>query len=284
MSAPATPEPASFPARLHVLLARDAPIGVVLRRGPSKQACAILWNRDDDSFRTGQWIKGRIYERRADLSPDGRLMIYFAMNGRWSSETGGSWTAISQPPWLKAIALYAKGDCWEGGGLFLDRRRYWLNDRYFNPTKTRLQSSLVTRDEAYSPPQQFGAECTSVYYPRLLRDGWTLVERRKFAQWDEIAVFDKPLAKGWWLRKLAHEQIGAPPGRGCYWDEHELHGPDGVIAQPDWEWADLDGSDLVWTQRGRLHRARFDARGMRGEGRVLHDFNAMTFEPVAAPY
>jgi cytochrome bd-type quinol oxidase subunit 2 len=29
----------------------------------------------------GQWLKGRIYERRSDLSPDGKHLIYFAMNG-----------------------------------------------------------------------------------------------------------------------------------------------------------------------------------------------------------
>ena len=42
------------------------------------------------------------------------------MNGHWGSETGGSWTAISKAPYLKALTLYGKGDCWNGGGLFAD--------------------------------------------------------------------------------------------------------------------------------------------------------------------
>jgi hypothetical protein len=58
-----------FAARIHVLLATDAPLGVVIRRGPAKQVCTVLWDRKTDEFRVGQWLKGRIYERRSDISP-----------------------------------------------------------------------------------------------------------------------------------------------------------------------------------------------------------------------
>src|SRR6185503_15210218 len=80
-----------FPARLHVLLARDVPVGVVIRRGPAKSVCTPLWARERDRFPPGQWIRGPIYERRCDLSPNGHYFIYFAMNGRWKSKTRGSW-------------------------------------------------------------------------------------------------------------------------------------------------------------------------------------------------
>src|SRR5689334_22184837 len=108
--------PKAFPPRLHVILARESSLAVVIRRGPSKSVCTFLWDRSEDSFRLGQWMRGRIYERRCDLSPDGKYLIYFAMNGKWESETKGSWTAISRNPYLKAVTLYAKGDCWNGGG------------------------------------------------------------------------------------------------------------------------------------------------------------------------
>ncbi|MGL5942167.1 MAG: hypothetical protein ACRC2S_17700 [Waterburya sp.] len=42
------------------------------------------------------------------------------MNGKWQSEAKGAWTAIARVAWLKAIELLPKGDCWHGGGLFLD--------------------------------------------------------------------------------------------------------------------------------------------------------------------
>ncbi len=117
-----------FPARVHVLLARDKPTGVVIRRGPSKRVCTLLWDRRSDQFQIGQWLNGKIYERRSDLSPDGKHLIYFAMNGRWHTQAQGSWTAISRAPYLKAIAMCPKGDCWNGGGLFTGKTSYWLND------------------------------------------------------------------------------------------------------------------------------------------------------------
>jgi hypothetical protein len=36
------------PARLHVILAREAPLAVAIRRGPAKQVCTVLWNRRTD--------------------------------------------------------------------------------------------------------------------------------------------------------------------------------------------------------------------------------------------
>ncbi|MFN7997407.1 MAG: hypothetical protein U0Q18_27570 [Bryobacteraceae bacterium] len=66
----------SFPARLHVLLAPKAPNAVAFRRGPANAVCTVGWNRKTDEFHVGQWLRGRIYERRADLSPYGRHLIY----------------------------------------------------------------------------------------------------------------------------------------------------------------------------------------------------------------
>src|SRR5262249_44616225 len=72
------------PCRLHVLLAREAPVAVILRRGPSAWYQVILWRTDRDTFEDGAWFKGRLYEERCDLSPDGELLLYFALQGsRW---------------------------------------------------------------------------------------------------------------------------------------------------------------------------------------------------------
>jgi hypothetical protein len=273
---------AAFPPRLHVLLARKSDIAVVLRRGPSKSVCSILWHRRDDSFELGQWMRGRIYERRADLSPDGRHLIYFAMNGHWRSATGGSWTAISRAPWLHAIMLAGKGDCWHGGGLFVDDRTYWLNDGYGH--RSMRDTTAVARDTAYRPSAYFGGECPGVYYPRLIRDGWTLVDEIRNGRSDNCTVFEKQCG-AWTLRKLAHEQVGAPPGKGCYWDEHELENvrKHARLVFPDWEWADVDRGTLVFAEHGRLSRAHLDKKGLV-DPRVLHDFTDMKFEAIAAPY
>src|SRR5215831_3128624 len=242
----------SFPARLHAILARNATTGVVFRRGPSHQVATFLWDRNGDRFTLGQWMKGKIYERRSDLSPDGRHLIYFAMNGRWKSTVRGSWTAVSRTPYLKAVTLYAKGDCWEGGGLFLGNTTYWLNDRYFSKESIRQQSSKVTRVQNYWPEKRYGSEDAGVYYVRLQRDGWQLVGERGH-RLDSATIFEKHLASGITLRKIAHEQIDAPPGKGCYWDEHVVIDAKGREKKyADWEWAEIDGHRIVFCTAGSL--------------------------------
>ena len=154
------------PPRLYVLLASEAPVGVVLRRGPTKLVQIFMWNRDTDNFTEGQWFKGRIYGDRSDVSPDGRHMIYFAMGGlAWPiPETGWTWTAICELPSLKAKALWGQGDTWGGGGMFLSNDTFWLDaDR--NTFLIRDDSGL--RRETYGPKLP--------YRSRGEREGWVLV-------------------------------------------------------------------------------------------------------------
>lgn len=274
---------AKFAARVHCLLAPEAPLGVIIRRGPSKQVCTVLWNRQRDEFQIGQWLKGRIYERRCDLSPDGKYLIYFAMSGRWRSEAKGSWSAISRAPYLKALAVFPKGDCWHGGGLFTSKKSYWLNDGYGH--SVLRDTNEIKRDLQFHPSGNFGAECLSVYYPRLLRDGWQLLERIKMSDLERLDIFEKTLNEGWILRKLAHAEVGAPPGKGCYWDEHELiHAARGrKVRCPDWEWADIDNKRLVWATGGKLFAGEMKSAGIFNETEIF-DFNDMAFEAIEAPY
>lgn len=276
-----------FPARIHILLARDEPLGLVIRRGPSKQVATILWNRSQDKFKLGQWLKGKIYERRSDLSTDGKYFIYFAMNGHWQGEAKGSWTAISRAPYLKALAIFPKGDCWNGGGLWTKKRgnknHYWLNDGYGH--YALRNTTEVLPDKHFQPAEHFNNECLGVYYPRLLRDGWKLIERINTARWHHRDIFEKPLRRGWLLRKIAHAQTSPPEGKGCYWDEHELIHPqsDTEIKYPNWEWAEPDERRLVWATEGKLFCGNITSKGINNEQK-LYDFNSMEFEPIAAPY
>lgn len=273
---------ARFAARIHVLLASDTPVGLVIRRGPSKSVATLLWNRRTDQFQLGQWLKGRIYERRSDLSPDGKYFLYFAMNGKWRTEARGAWTAISQAPFLKALALFPKGDCWHGGGLWTGARQYWLNDG-FGHTVLR-DTRLVRRDLKWRPLENYGGECPGVYYLRLIRDGWTMKATVRVGKWKDQFIFEKPCAGGWVLRKIAHAEVGAPPGKGCYWDEHELIPSSGAsLACPHWEWAEWDGKRLVWAAEGRLEAARLTTRGVVDKV-TLFDFNELEFAPIEAPY
>lgn len=86
-------EPPEPSVRLYVIQARESSSAVVFRRGPSKHVQLVKWNTDTDEFEEGQWFKGRIYERRCDLSPNGRFLVYFAANYK---EPFLSWTAVSK--------------------------------------------------------------------------------------------------------------------------------------------------------------------------------------------
>src|SRR5262249_39683455 len=60
-------------------------------------------------FYEGQWFNGRIYERRCDLSPSGKRLIYFAASYK---APYAIWTAVSRLPFLTAVTLWPKGDGW----------------------------------------------------------------------------------------------------------------------------------------------------------------------------
>jgi hypothetical protein len=114
---------------MFVLLARNAAIGVILRRGPSKWWRVTLWDTRRDRFEGGQWFRGRIYPHKCDLSPDGKLLIYFAGKFRPRDVEKGyhyTWTAVSRPPYMAALALWPIGDTWGGHGVFLDDRTLLL--------------------------------------------------------------------------------------------------------------------------------------------------------------
>jgi hypothetical protein len=57
-----------FPARLHVLLASKAPIGVVFRRGPASAVCTVGWNRETNQFELGQWLWTDLRTSRRSVS------------------------------------------------------------------------------------------------------------------------------------------------------------------------------------------------------------------------
>lgn len=272
-----------IPARLHILLARESSAAVVIRRGPSRHTAIIGWDRKTDQFTTGQWMYGRIYERRCDLSPDGQHFVYFAMNGRWGSSAKGAWTAISRAPYLKALTLYAKGDCWNGGGLFLSSREYWLNGG--SGHELQLEDARLHQIEKYPWHESYGGECPGVYYVRLQRDGWKMKHTALNSAGYNIVQFEKRVNAHWQLRKMAHAAVHQLPGKGCYFDEHALWNSrtEETIACPNWEWAEVDRNRLLWAQNGKLFAGQLGKKEL-SDVKELRDFNALKFEKLKAPY
>lgn len=109
--------------KLFVIPAKDAPVAAILRRGPSKWYHVIQWDTRRDVFSSGAWFKGRIYEEKCDVSPDGRLFLYFVLKGsRSRTDFTHAWTAVSRLPWLHALVLWPQGTTYGGGGRFIDNR------------------------------------------------------------------------------------------------------------------------------------------------------------------
>jgi hypothetical protein len=272
-----------FPARLHVLIARNAPNALVLRRGPATDVCTFLWNRRDDTITKGQWLRKRIYERRCDLAPDGKHWIYFTMDGRWDGEARGAWTAVARAPWLKALALLPKGDCWQGGGLFLDNQHYWVNGGACH--ERRQHTREVSEDRQYTPAAWYGGECLTVYYNRLQRDGWILTSLQSKRHPQLLTVFEKALPKGWTLQKICNSGVHRRQGKGVYWDEHALVSDEGeFIPFAEWEWADWVDGHLVYAESGCLYRRRLLTARLLHDPELIHDFNPYRFEERIAPY
>lgn len=247
------------PARLHVILAREAPLALVIRRGPAKQVCTVLWNRRTDEFAPGQWLKGRIYEDRCDLSPDGRYFIYFAF-GVQPERQYKAWTAVSRAPQLKAIALYSKGSTWGGGGLFTGPRTYWLDSEHV----CVLDTTEVRRDVRDVWPQ--------IWHDHWAAAGWQFREELD-AVGERVRLREKELPRGWVLRL-----------RPCSGYELEHARSRARWPFPGVTWAEWDRNRLVWAEKGCLFTAGLDQEKGVGAPKLLHDFNAMKFEARAAPY
>lgn len=322
--------PESVPARLHVILAREAPKAVVFRRGPTGQVCTLGWDLTSDAFTMGQWLKGRIYEYRSDLSPDGEHLIYFATDFRrpdtirdyvdkLREETFGprpgeydgyakqvqeirlghegeierfaasqeasspSWTAISRAPYLKALDLWFNGTAWNGGGLFMDGKRVWLNTPAPGITVPYCARSGSGLDASPDFPFEtsFGGECPGVYCHRLVRDGW--IEKH---QAENSIVYEKPLAFGWALQKLFVSGRPGSDGYGCYWERHRIINPGRrlKIDGSGWRWADFDAprNRILYAKNGAVYA--LPVAPDFGAPVMLRNFNNMKFEAVKAPY
>ena len=240
------------PPRLALLRASRRPVGLVFRRGPSKWVEAIRWDFRTDAFDRGHWFHGRIYERRSDLSPDGEFLVYFASQfNRESikpeSDYTYAWTAVSRAPWLTALALWPKGDCWWGGGLFTDTRALWLNHKPEEATphpKHRPKGLRITAN-----PEAAG-EDEPIYRKRLERDGW--IQRREWeVEWVDLRHGYRTNVPEERVKRVAPSPLAIVLTRRLdnlkYREHFRVEGTEGDLALPpgplDW---------LDWDPRGRL--------------------------------
>lgn len=287
----------SASTRLYCILARNAPVGVIFRRGPSKHVCLIKWDLKNDTFETGQWFKGRIYERRCDLSPSGDKLVYFAAKYK---EPIFSWTAVSKPPYLTALMLWEKGDGWGGGGLFESEYTLLLNHR--------PSYEMVLSDE-FKIPKNFkvkafgshsgGGEDDPICDTRLKRDGWQYIEGKQVKDDFDAKVwieYDPPITyrksrscrqNNEYLLEMKISGIKEKEG-SWYVTEYDVVNikTQERLTVGRTEWADWDqNGDLLYSKEGKLFRLRpqknkefqYDLKNTN----ELADFSDMGFEEKA---
>lgn len=222
-------------------LARNAPVAILLRRGPSSWVQMIRWNLKNDSFDTGQWFKGRIYAELSELSDDGELLLYSARktNG-WTLKTrngiGETWTAISRPPYFTALALWSNS-CWTGGGVFTAHRAVKL-DLPFPAAHPELPPQRL---EVTGTPEVGGP---SLSLQIALREGWQME-----APLTELQHYH------WQLKTRQYKEVGEGAVRihkaistGKHWVLHQHFSVSNVHGEVRLAQADLVDFD----GRGRL--------------------------------
>lgn len=283
------------PPRLFVLLARNAPVGVILRRGPSKWVQMIKWHTDTDTFEAGQWIRARVYETSSHLSPNGEFIICDIRNDRNRIEgIGGKWTAVSKPPYFAALAVWT---AYSLGAYFVDdiTLRIYTDSKWLRVLSQPTEIRIIPDDEAQGF-NEINTEVTTAATWQEIQRGEDVTDRLK----DNLDLYERlDWAKGdGWLTKYDPSSI-IRRQVGTYAIEQHFYGHRfksgriykyGLVTVSNNLIYELKGANWAdFDQQGRLVLARdgklFSAALQHGEMvyTELADFNANKPEPVEAP-
>lgn len=267
---------AMAPPRIYCIPATEAPVIAVFRRGPSKWFHVGRWDLIQQKYEPGAWLRGRIFPRRSDLSPDGRFLCYFAQkpNATWGH--GENYVAISKLPWLKAIHAFGTCGTWTRGYYFTTRDQ---SDEPFNidlPLPYNLSSIPVVQ---FANERHRGWAETADSPLRHPNDFWD--ERRNAQLCKKQPGGHRTLyleSLGWAGGEFGEDQ--AVDGMSVL---YFMKSSDGIEILDDLQWADwdLNGHLLVATRSGKLQVKHLEDNGLRVVFEV--DLSLMEPEPLPPP-
>ncbi len=205
--------------RLYFLMAKEAPIVVILRRGPSQRYHLIKINTQTATVEPGSWFTGSLYGDACDLSFDGEWLVYKALGAG-----GAIWTGLCRPPWLKTYREWETAGTRNGGGFFASRTL--LQIHVWSKMKTTQEVSLpfICREDGIEHDQNGKIVIPDYLATRLRREGW---------------------------QPLVPTKVSAPPGKKVdrlFMDQHEW------VSQPT---ADHPQLRMISRPGGGGKRARF---------------------------
>ncbi|PSN17727.1 hypothetical protein C7271_16220 [filamentous cyanobacterium CCP5] len=266
------------PPRIYCLPATEAPVVAVFRRGPSQWTHVGRWDLAENRYEPGGWLRGRIFPRRSDLSPDGRWLCYFAHNPKARWDHGDAYVAVSKLPWLTALYAFATCGTWTRGYYFT------ADGSHAPPGDADM---LIPYGLKPIPVRQFANE---------LRRGWAEAPdsppRSAGGPWDEKrnARLEKPQPGD--DRLLRVESLGWAGGEFGV-DQavdglrvlYSLESNGQLERLEDLQWADWDaqGQLLVATRSGKLQRRQLEAHGATDQITFEADLSQLQPGPTAAP-
>ena len=254
--------------KFHLILASNASTAVLIRRGPKKWSCVFGWDRAADTLQPGQCVKGYLEATHATLSPCGRYFAYDVTDyGIFDTGHFGFciYSAVSRPPWLKALALWGRGGVGllreHGGSLQLDVRPD-QHGSILPATKHEgwigTGIKLIARTVAWGHPIPGGG----IAFEKWRVEGWIAItpwekcpeeECRGVASWRSPRNvhrihFEKPIPGTGWKLRLSHwcgcrsdDEASKESYRGVSFETFSLRSSSGEVREfPDWISADHD--------------------------------------------
>lgn len=253
------------PPRLYAQVAARAPVAAVFRHGPHGRWSIGRWDLDADTFTPGACLRGTLYPRRCDLSPDGQLLYAFVLKphvrGFLGAEGGTlTYSTVSNLPWLFALTAWRESGTWTRGYHFVEGSR--AEDR---PWEIRVQEG-----DAGPLRERYGMAMTGVVqYAAERRRGWVEHEdcpaRDPGDVWDEgrrvILAKARPGGGG---RLVMADQGWSPEGPGTIEGRRpvytlELRRRRAEIREAVWADWDHRGRLLLATEDGKLQVRDVDA-------------------------
>lgn len=142
------------PPRIFGIVAARADVVAVLRRGPTEWWHVGRWDTEDHTFEAGAWFHGQLYPQKCDLSPDGQWLLVSAMKPGANWAAGEIYEAVSELPWLQAVAAWEAGTTYSRGYHFTEDRTSTVGD----PDVGDASGVLAHFGVAATEPVQFAVE------------------------------------------------------------------------------------------------------------------------------
>jgi len=270
--------------RLYVLVAANAEVALVFRRGPSDWWHLLHWDLHRRILTPGAWFHGNLYPRRSDISPDGRLFGYFALKTAAQSEWPDAYCAVARVPWLEALVAWKTSGAWTWGCQFSENG------------ELRISGCMEEKPFHSNFPSSFSINPMNADWPK--RDVWNETKRgwRVAEQDDPLAASvpgqpnlvmrrEQPSPGGGVVLGLIHLGVDfRQPGiEGVQMEYFLQDTPDNVISLSQAVWADWDhqGRLLMATREGTLEVCQ--CQGARLDRVWSENLRDRTPDPQPAP-